>query len=218
MFPFVVMRLNWLKVFLLLALMFLANSCLFSKADIESWLDARELERTYRFCHVEYSLNGVHYDIDCFGTKITGGLFTMPDYTVRFDSYFPSLERIRFVFECDTKEGLSMFMDADLRNESQYQNGKRYRQENLDDYYYISPPEKRGIVSAEYSSITNYYFSFQLIEDGHDAFMFLFDLDYLDSGGNMMELRDGKVVISKKLAAASNSHYNQYIISATEDE
>ena len=214
------MRINWSVFFFLVALLFIANSCIFSKADIESWLDARELERTYRFCHVEYTLNGEHYDIDCFGTKITGGLFTMPDYTVSFNNYSPydSLKRIQFIVECHTKEGLSMFMDADLRNESQYQNGKRYRHEYLDDYQYISPPEKRGIVSAEYSSITNYYFSFQLIEDGHDAFMFLFDLDYLDRGGNMMELRDGKVVISNKLAAASNSHYNQYIISATEDE
>lgn len=217
------MRINWSVFFLLVTLLFIANSCIFSKADIESWLDARELERTYRFCHVEYTLNGEHYDIDCFGTKITGGWFSPPDYEVLFNNYYPydSLERISFVFDCCTKEGLAMGMEADLRNESQFNNKKRYQQTEYTeylDYMFITPPEERGIVHINCTSIINYYFSFQLIEDGHDAFMFLFDLDYLDGGGNMMELRDGKLIVSKKLAAASNSHYNQYIISATEDE
>ena len=167
----------------------------------------------YRFCRVEFTLNGEHYEMDSYSKDRGYGLFSGRDYDIGISvAPMPSDSSHLISFNCDinAEDGLFVMMSFYVNDRDYFINNDRYYNPIIEGgQIYFKMPAIRT-VSIYATSITFFSYSFQLIEDGHDAFMFVFDIDYTDrESQELMEIRNGKIIVSDYLA--SRISYKKYI-------
>ena len=167
----------------------------------------------YRFCRVEFTLNGEHYEMDSYSKDRGYGLFSGRDYDIGISvAPMPSDSSHLISFNCDinTEDGLYVMMDLMVYNQDCFINNERYYNPIIESgqIYFKTPAIRTGSIYA--TSISYFSYGFQLIEDGHDAYMFVFDIDYTDrESQELMEIRNGKIIVSDYLA--SRISYKKYI-------
>lgn len=173
-----------------------------------------EQPENYRFCRVEFTLNGERYDMDCYSKdrQWKNILSVRKDYDVQMSCYPTSHNdstlNVKFICGLDTEDGLIFDIAIVAKNQEYFVNNERYSYKPISLFRIGTPLVSTGNIKE--SSISSLSYGFRLIEDGHDAFMFMFDLDYMDEDSQeLIEIRDGVVVISDYITHTCD--YKKYI-------